>query len=129
MRYRPSYVSRQSGAEKISRATIATAPTMALDSSGTCEGERRMSVGKCARRLWLECVTSNPMDIADNLGHRFWRLIPDSRQSTPNTNGRYSHPRFIMNSSNRSTNHTLPVPHLLRVGLLGYTRYKLHALF
>ena len=36
MPYRPSYVSRQSGTEKISRATIATAPTMALDSSGSC---------------------------------------------------------------------------------------------
>jgi len=36
VRYRPSYVSRQSGIEKISRATIATAPTIALDSSGSC---------------------------------------------------------------------------------------------
>ena len=34
--YQPSYVSRQSGTEEISRATIATAPTMALDSSGSC---------------------------------------------------------------------------------------------
>ena len=65
--------------KKISRATIATAPTVALDSSGTCDGERRMAVEKCARRLWLECVTSNPMGIADDLGHRFWRLLPDSR--------------------------------------------------
>ena len=23
-----------------------------------CDGERRMAVGKCARRLWLECVTA-----------------------------------------------------------------------
>jgi hypothetical protein len=36
MRYRPSYVGSQSGTESISRATIATAPAMALDSSGSC---------------------------------------------------------------------------------------------
>jgi hypothetical protein len=31
---------------------------MVLDSSGSSDGERRMAVGKCARRLWLECVTA-----------------------------------------------------------------------
>jgi len=36
---------QQSGREKISRATVATGYTMVLDSSGTCDGERRMAVG------------------------------------------------------------------------------------
>jgi hypothetical protein len=45
VRYRPSYVSRQSGTEKISRVTTATSSTMVLDSSGTCDGEHRMAVG------------------------------------------------------------------------------------
>ncbi len=45
MRYRSSYVSRQSGTEKISRVTIATGSTMVLDSSGACDGERRMAMG------------------------------------------------------------------------------------
>jgi hypothetical protein len=36
VRYRVSYVSRQSGTENICRATIATASAMALDSSGSC---------------------------------------------------------------------------------------------
>jgi hypothetical protein len=53
VRYRPSYVSRQSGTEKISRVTIATGSTIVVDSSGTCNGERRMAMGKCPRRLWL----------------------------------------------------------------------------
>src|SRR6266566_4948496 len=39
---------------------------MVLDSSGTCDGERRMAVG-------------NSMEIADDLGHRSWRLLPYGR--------------------------------------------------
>jgi hypothetical protein len=45
VRYRPSCLSRQGGTEKISRVTTATSSTMVLDSSGTCDGERRMAVG------------------------------------------------------------------------------------
>ncbi len=48
MPYRPSYVSRQSGTEKISRATIATAPTMALDSRGSCVLRRLLPGGVLA---------------------------------------------------------------------------------
>jgi hypothetical protein len=46
----------ESGTEKISRVTIATGSKMVLDSSGSCDGDRRMAVGP--RRLWLECVTA-----------------------------------------------------------------------
>jgi hypothetical protein len=31
---------------------------MVLDSSGTCDDEPPDGYGKCARRLWLECVTA-----------------------------------------------------------------------
>ena len=64
MRCRPSYVSRQSGTEEISRATIATAPTMALDSSGSSVLRAVASRWPIIRELigwvdaWRQCLST-----------------------------------------------------------------------
>jgi hypothetical protein len=55
-------VSRQSGTEKISRATIATAPTMALDSSGSCVLRPSRPGGRpLVKDLWNQCRTVSPL--------------------------------------------------------------------
>ncbi len=61
MRYRPSYVSRQSGTEKISRVTVATGSTIVLDSSGTCDGERWMAVANALGQRGSKCVAAAPL--------------------------------------------------------------------
>jgi hypothetical protein len=52
---------------------IATGSTMVLDSSGTCDGERRMAVGMRSA-IVARVRDRNPMEVADDLGHRFWRF-------------------------------------------------------
>ena len=56
---------------------------MVLDSSYSCDGGagwlwemRSASVGRC--------VTRNSMQIANDIGHRFWRLLPYGRLSRHN---------------------------------------------
>ena len=36
----------------------------------------------------------NPMEVADDLGHRFWRLLPYGRLSTQNPTLHFPQPRF-----------------------------------
>ena len=48
---------------------------MVLDSSGTCDGERRMAVGNRSA-IVARVRDRNPMEVADDLGHRSWRLLP-----------------------------------------------------
>jgi hypothetical protein len=42
---------------------------MVLDSSGSCEGERRMAVGNAPGVARVR--DRNPMEVANDLGHRF----------------------------------------------------------
>lgn len=71
---------QQSGTEKISRVTIATSSTMVLDSSGTS------AVSAAWRWEMRSAIVArvrdrNMMEVADDLGHRFWRFLPYDRQS------------------------------------------------
>ncbi len=51
---------------------------MVLDSSGTCDGERRMAVGNT---LVARVRDRNPMEVAHDLGRRFWRLSGRRRRA------------------------------------------------
>ncbi len=83
MRCRPSYVSRQSGTEKISRATIATAPTMALDSSGSCVSRALLPGGRQYTHNPQAKESGRPsrLNIPDVAYHGALRLIEQTTKS------------------------------------------------
>jgi hypothetical protein len=64
----PSEQVRRNG--KITRVMIATGSTMVLDSSGTCNGERRIAVEMRSSML-RECMTGTRSKFADDLSMLF----------------------------------------------------------
>jgi hypothetical protein len=68
------------GIRKNSRVTIATGSTMVLDSSGPAT----VSAGwlwEMRSAIVVRVRDRNPMEIADDLGHRFWRLSGRRRRA------------------------------------------------
>jgi hypothetical protein len=56
---------------------------MVLDSSGSCDGERRMAVANAARSARFELRDRSLIEVADDgLGHRLRRLLPYSLATT-----------------------------------------------
>jgi hypothetical protein len=64
---------------KNSRVKIATGSTMVLDSSGSRDDEWLWEMRSA---IVAGVRDRNSMEVADDLGHRFWRLLPYGRQWT-----------------------------------------------
>jgi hypothetical protein len=70
---------------------------MGLDSNGTCDGELKMAVGN-GSAIVARVRDRDSVEVADDLGHRFWRLLPYGRQSkTEDANKKKETPR-VMNT-------------------------------
>ena len=66
--------SRSNSLWRLTHATINTGSKMMLDSSGSCCCERRMA-GERRSAIAARVRDRNPMEVADDLGHRFGRFF------------------------------------------------------